>query len=131
MKYDFLFIKMILDFLQNFQIIQIAKSLLFFIGVALLLYVVAIVCLVLFTLFKSKNLDVIKAIHILSVIDVYAIVCFIIGIIFVAKIYNIVFFKFLLYLIIVIFNGITVTRLVAKTAYFYNLRFKKVSKSEE
>jgi hypothetical protein len=121
---------MILDFFQNFHFFvnffPIINYILVIVGSAIVLYVVGIFYLSAYSLFRSKNLDAIKAIHIVSVIEVYAIACFIFGITLVTKIPNLMFLKLVLFLIIVIFNGITATRLIAKTAYFYNLRFKKL-----
>jgi hypothetical protein len=123
---------MILDFLQNFQttynIFLIAEYLLDIFGTALILYVFGIFCLICLTLFKSKNLDTIKALHSISVVEVYCFTGIVLGVVFTSKTYGLLFFKIFLFLLIVIFNGITATRLVAKTAYFYNLRFKKSPK---
>jgi hypothetical protein len=126
---------MILEFLQNFHftynVFILTQYLLQIFGTALILYIFGIFCLIVFTLFKSKNLDTIKALHTVSIVEVYCFTGIIIGVILTSKIYGLLFFKILLFLIIVIFNGVTVTRLLAKTAYFYNLRFKKLPKRPE
>ena len=84
-----------------------------------------------FSLFRTKNLSSMKSIHILSVVEVYAFMSGILGIILILNIYNLLLFKILLFLLLVIFNAVTVTRLVAKTAYFYNLRHSKKSLNQE
>lgn len=120
---------MILEFFRNFEnvegILAITNYIFTIVGMALIVYVFGIFSVITFTLFKTKNLDTIKAIHITSVVEVYAFVCFIIGILMVFKFEALILPKFFLFILIVIFNGITATRLIAKTAYFHSLRFKK------
>ena len=117
-----------LEFLQNFEALYryfiIISYILSIIGAALIVYAFFVLSLIAFTIVKAKNLTPFKAIHIFSVIEVYVFLCVLIGIILSSKIYGILLFKTLLFGIIVLFNGITATRLIAKTAYFYSMRKK-------
>lgn len=116
-----------LDALYN--ILVVTNYILSIIGVAIILYLCFIFCLITFTLARTKQLTAIKILHIFSVVEIYCIVCFLIAILFVAKIKGLLILKVILFGLVVIFNGITATRLLAKTAFFYNLRFKKSTKS--
>ena len=123
---------MILEFLKSFEvpynILLIINYLFGIIGVSLIVYVFCMFCVITFTLFKTKDVQPIKAIHIMSIVEVYAIVCLILGIILISKSNGLMTAKLLLFIFIIIFNGITATRLISKTAYFYNLRFRKSPK---
>ncbi len=123
---------MILEKFQTFyNMLFVAEYLLNIFAVALICYIIAILSLVVFTLFRTKNLETLKALHIISIVEVYCFTGLIIGSVIVAKIYGLSLAKIFLFLMIVIFNGITATRLIGKTAYFYNLRFKKSPKHQE
>ena len=129
LKEFFLFFKMILDFLdflknfdEAYHFISKLDYALSILGSVFILYAVFIFLISTVSLFRTKNLDTLKAIHILSITEVYAFVCGVIGVILISNIYNILLFKILLFLILVIFNAVTVTRLIAKTGYFYNLK---------
>ena len=126
---------MILEFLAKlenaykfFSMLDYALTL---IGVAFIVYAFFVFFLTTFCLLRTKNLHPLKAIHAISITEVYAFVCGIFGIILILNIYNLLFFKILLFLIIVIFNAITVTRLIAKTAYFYDLKQSKTQEVQE
>lgn len=126
---------MILEFLKSFEvpynILLIINYLFGIIGVSLIVYVFCMFCVITFTLFKTKDVQPIKAIHIMSIVEVYAIVCLILGIILISKSNGLMTAKMLLFIFIIIFNGITATRLISKTAYFYNLRFRKSPKQTQ
>ena len=120
---------MILDFLAKLQnkynFFTTLDYILTLSGVVFTIYAFFVFSLTTFCLIRTHNLNPLKAIHIVSITEVYAFVCGIFGIILILNIYNLLFFKILLFLVIVIFNAITVTRLIAKTAYFYDLRESK------
>jgi hypothetical protein len=108
-----------------YQVFFIVSYFLEIVGIALILYGILMFALVTFTLLKLKNINTLKVIHALSITEVYAFICLLMGILFVSKIYGLLTLKILLFGIIVIFNGITVTRLIAKTYYFHNLNSKE------
>ena len=126
---------MILEFLAKlenaykfFSMLDYALTL---IGVAFIVYAFFVFFLTTFCLLRTNNLHPLKAIHAISITEVYSFVCGIFGIILILNIYNLLFFKILLFLIIVIFNAVTVTRLIAKTAYFYDLKQSKTQTNQE
>lgn len=90
-------------------------------GFALIIYAFYIFSIVVFSLFRLKDISAMKVIHIASIIEVYAFVCFLIGVILISKMHGLIVFKTLLFGMIVVFNGITVIRLISKTAYFHKL----------
>ena len=114
-----------------YDALLIASYILGIVGAAIILYLCFVFCLITFTLIRTKNLTPIKIIHIFSVVEVYCMVCFLIAILFIAKIKGLLILKVIVFGLIIIFNGITATRLIAKTAYFYNLRFKKSTKADQ
>lgn len=118
-----------LNFENIYDVFIITSYILSLVGIAIIFYVCFVFCLVTFSLARTKNLTPIKIIHIFSVIETYCMMCFLIAILFIAKVKGLIILKIIIFGLIVIFNGITVTRLVAKTAYFYNLRFKKSTKA--
>lgn len=121
----------LLEFIAQFPVLYplftIVNYILGIVGVSLIIYTFSIFFTVIKSLIRTKDINTIKIIHILSAVEVYAFICFLIGIALVSKIFGLIFLKLILFGIIVIFNGITVTRLVAKTSYFYNMHSKNKS----
>ena len=125
---------MILDFLVELEgvyfFFQTLNYILKIFGVLLIAYAFFVFLLTNFCLFRTDNLTPLKAIHIISITEVYGFVCGVLGIILLLKVYNLLFLKLMLFLILVIFNAITITRLISKTAYFYELKVSKQKQSE-
>ncbi len=115
-----------LDFLKNFDeayhFVSKLDYALSIIGSIFILYAVFIFLISTISLFRTKKLDTLQAIHIISITEVYGFVCGVIGVVLISNIYNILLFKIFLFLVLVIFNAVTATRLIAKTGYFYNLK---------
>jgi hypothetical protein len=119
------------EFFQNFDslggIFTIANYGFRIIGISLIIYTFLIFCITAFVILRLKTDNPFQIIHIVSVIDVYTFICFLLGVACVANIFGILSIKIALFGIIVLFNGITATRLFAKTAYFYSMRAKKLT----
>jgi hypothetical protein len=119
------------EFFQNFDslysIFSIAKYSFKIIGILLIVYTFLIFCITAFVILRLKTDNPFQIIHIVSVIDVYTFICFLLGVVCVASIFGLLTVKIALFGIIVLFNGITATRLFAKTAYFYSMRTKKLT----
>jgi multisubunit Na+/H+ antiporter MnhG subunit len=126
---------MILEFLQNlelaYQLVDGLDYVLSIVGALFIVYGTIVFAILCFALFRTKNLDALKAIHILSSAEVYAFVCGVIGVVLISNIYNLTLVKIFLFLVLLIFNGVTSVRLMAKTAYFLKLKDFKTEKAPE
>lgn len=115
-------------FLESFPFLQsifeVVSNILSVSGLLLMTYVFCILCIIAIAILRLKVNNPFKVIHIVSVVEVYIFICFLLAIILIAKVHGLLLLKFILFGIIVAFNGITATRLVAKTAYFYGMRSK-------
>lgn len=123
---ELIYIKL-LDKWDIFPFISIVKNILACMGLGLIFYAFTIFIIVSVSLLKVKEINTFKVVHILSVIDVYTFICLLIGIILSSCLYGIITLKIVLFSLVIIFNGITVTRLIAKTSYFYNMHSKNKS----